>query len=254
MSDYQLILGVVKRVDPEAYANWGDDLKWSERSLKKMAARLNSDANFAYQILDHVINGDCDFSERYRQLFRTIFAAELAPPPVDRSNQCTIHGGDPEEVRKRQLEEGNSGQHSDYIILCEEERAKGFVRPVRRSYKHVGIRPQYPTRELTAEEKEQWSGDGVVAYEEYPECNCTPTAPGTLGHADTCPRRRGLGRFWTADELKSGCGAVTTMGLALAETYARDPKFYGATMCCTCNKHLPVKEFVWEGTNEVLGS
>lgn len=30
-----------------------------------------------------------------------------------------------------------SGQQQDYIVLAEEERAKGFVRPVRRSYKHL---------------------------------------------------------------------------------------------------------------------
>ena len=44
------------------------------------------------------------------------------------------------------------------------------------------------------------------------------------------------------------CGAVTTMGRALAETYARDPHFYGATFCATCRNHFPVGEdgeFVW---------
>lgn len=30
-----------------------------------------------------------------------------------------------------------SGQQRDYVVLAEEERAKGFVRPVRRSYKHM---------------------------------------------------------------------------------------------------------------------
>lgn len=44
------------------------------------------------------------------------------------------------------------------------------------------------------------------------------------------------------------CGDVTTMGWKLAETYARDPKFYGATFCVTCKDHFPVGEageFVW---------
>jgi hypothetical protein len=78
-----------------------------------------------------------------------------------------------------------SGQHGAYYVLTEEERAKGFVRPVRRSYRHVG--------------------DGA-------------------------------------------CGQVTTMGLAIAETYARQPSFYGATFCATCRVHKPVGElgeFVW---------
>jgi hypothetical protein len=35
---------------------------------------------------------------------------------------------------------------------------------------------------------------------------------------------------------------------------ARQPSFYGATFCAHCGKHLPVDEFVWEGTNEQLGS
>lgn len=75
-----------------------------------------------------------------------------------------------------------TGMHRDYWVLPDEERAKGFVRPVRESYRH---------------EK---------------------------------------------------CGTVTTMGRKLAETYARDPKFYGATFCCGCRTHLPVGEdgeFVW---------
>src|SRR5690348_9512706 len=75
-------------------------------------------------------------------------------------------------------------QNEVYLVLSDEERAKGFVRPVRRSYRHRD-----------------------------PECE-----------------------------------TVTTMGRALAETYARQPSFYGATFCCGCNEHLRVGEdgeFVW---------
>jgi hypothetical protein len=74
-----------------------------------------------------------------------------------------------------------------YLVLSDEERAKGFVRPVRRTYVH------------------------------------------------------------------NKCGAATTMGRALAETYARDPKFYGATYCVGCRMHLPVNEFEWED-GQVVGS
>jgi hypothetical protein len=35
------------------------------------------------------------------------------------------------------------------------------------------------------------------------------------------------------------------MGVAIAETYARQPTFYGATYCSTCWMHKPVGEFVW---------
>lgn len=74
-----------------------------------------------------------------------------------------------------------------YLVLSDEERAKGFVRPVRRTYVH------------------------------------------------------------------KACGVATTMAWQLAETYARDPKFYGATYCVGCHKHLPVGEFVWED-GETVGS
>lgn len=50
------------------------------------------------------------------------------------------------------------------------------------------------------------------------------------------------------------CGSVTTMSQPIAETYARDPRFYGATYCATCRMHRPVAEFVWDGTDLRVGS
>lgn len=76
--------------------------------------------------------------------------------------------------------------HDVYLVLSEEERGKGFARPVVQRYIHA--------RDL------------------------------------------------------NGCGVVTHMGLALSETYARDPKFYGATYCVGCNMHKAVGdagEFYW---------
>lgn len=75
-----------------------------------------------------------------------------------------------------------SGLQSKYLVLSDDERAKGFVRPVRLSYQH---------------EK---------------------------------------------------CGTVTTMARGIAETYARQPSFYGGTYCVGCRGHFPVGErgeFVW---------
>lgn len=80
-------------------------------------------------------------------------------------------------------------QHEVYLVLSEAERARGFVRPLRRSYVHV-----------------------------------------------------------------RGCGAQTRMGLALCETYARDPGFYGATYCVGCSMHKPVGEFAWDEDGEAVGS
>lgn len=41
----------------------------------------------------------------------------------------------PEDGSHRRLKE--NGQQEDYVVLSEEERAKGFVQPVRRSYVHL---------------------------------------------------------------------------------------------------------------------
>lgn len=126
-----------------------------------------------------------------------------------------------------------TGQAAVYLVLSDAERAKGFVRPVRRSYIHTGLRPRYPLRDLTPEEHARYDLDGSLGYvkfETYPESEAPKT-----------------GRFWTQVELDGrGCQATTTMGLALAETYARNPNFYGATYCVNCQMHRPVAEFVWE--------
>lgn len=98
-----------------------------------------------------------------------------SPVPADGSHRQIMH----------------SGMQKAYVVLSEAERAKGFVRPVRKSYKHLN------------------------------------------------------------------CGGVTTMGDALAETYARRPDFYSGTFCSHCKVHRPVGangEFVWDGTEEKVGT
>lgn len=121
------------------------------------------------------------------------------------------------------------GQYERHPTVVPEDRK--FIRPVRRTYKHVGVRPQNPTRPLTAEEQEQNKAYNYVAYEEYG------------------PERSPLvGRFWTQKQLDSGCNTTTTMGVAIAETYAATPAFYGRTFCCNCRDYFPVGEageFVW---------
>ena len=142
-----------------------------------------------------------------------------------------------------------TGQHSAYWVLSAAERAKGFVRPVRTEYQHVGIRPLHPTRPLNSDEHQLYNdvdengcpGMEYVAYEEYPK-------------GESCS----VGRFWTQKDLETGCGTNTTMSYELAATYSRDPSYYGATFCCCCRKHFPVEEFVWvergRVTDERLGS
>lgn len=152
---------------------------------------------------------------------------------------------DPEKV---DTTDRGDGQQKSYLVLSDQERAKGFVRPVRLSYRHVGIvGPQNPLRALTAEEHERYGGPdvGYVKFEAYPEGS---------------QRSSATGRFWTQaqlDKVGKGCGAVTTMGQAIAETYAREPRFYGGTFCCHCGAHLPVGrdgEFVWEPDGSRVGT
>lgn len=138
---------------------------------------------------------------------------------------------------------GPDGMQETYLVLSDEERARGFVRPVRRSYRHVGPPgPTHELRDLTDDEAARFAGTGYVKFEPYPGDD--------IRH----------GRYWTQDRLDAvgkGCGTVTTMGLAIAETYARQPSFYGGTYCAGCSTHLPVGrdgEFVWEGTNERVGT
>jgi hypothetical protein len=160
-------------------------------------------------------------------------------PPVDRSKVCTTNGKPVGEVLASQTNE--TGQHDGYIVLCDEERAKGFVRPYRDAYKHVGpVGPRFQLRDLTSDEHAKYDRYGYVKYEPYPESE-SPV----------------MGRFWTQTDLEAvgrGCGAVTTMGRSLSETYARDPGFYGATFCATCNRHFPVGEFVWTADGAKVGS
>ena len=153
---------------------------------------------------------------------------------------CTTGGDSVEHARAAQT--NDTGQHESYIVLCPDERAKGFVRPYRDSYRHVGLpRAQNPLRDLTDEERERYKPYGYVKYEQYPEG----------------PESSIVGRFWTQrdlDRVGAGCGSVTTMGRALSETYARDPGFYGSTFCVDCNAHFPVAEFVWTADGQAVGS
>lgn len=53
------------------------------------------------------------------------------------------------------------------------------------------------------------------------------------------------------------CGTNTTMALEIAQTYAAQPGFYGATYCVRCREHFSVGqhgEFVWAGTQDKVGT
>lgn len=67
-------------------------------------------------------------------------------------------------------------------------------------------------------------------------------------------RSRGFVRPFRDSYVHKTCGSLTKMAKPIAETYARNPKFYGGTFCVQCQKHLPVSEFVWDGTDDLVGS
>lgn len=135
-------------------------------------------------------------------------------------------------------------QNEVYLVLSEDEIAKGFTRPYRDEYQHVGCKPTHPLRDLTEDEIDLWvspdDGDETfIKFEEYPDALVT-----------SC-----TGRFWTRGELnKTACNAVTSMGRKLSETYAVNPKFYGSTYCVGCSMHRPVAEFIWTSDGKVVGS
>jgi hypothetical protein len=190
-------------------------------------------------VLDEQVVKEC--AEEVGVTLQSMRVIEEEVPPVDRTARTTLHGTPVEDIPAKHAAQP-VGMHDDYIVLTEEERAKGFSRPVRRSYKHVGpAGPKYPLRDLTTEEHERYDKFKYFKFEKYPDDHSS-------------------GRFWTEEQLANvgkGCGTVTTMGLALAETYARDRSFYGATFCVGCRVHLPIGEhgeFVWEGTNERVGT
>lgn len=97
-----------------------------------------------------------------------------------------------------------------------------------------------------------------------PESADTPGAPAEIDpktgmHKDYWvlseeERKQGWVRPYRHTYVHDACGVATTMHRKFAETYAKDPKFYGATFCCGCRKHLPVGEFKWSGTDERVGS
>lgn len=132
-----------------------------------------------------------------------------------------------------------NGQQEGYVVLSAEERAKGFVKPLRRSYLHSGLQAPAALRDLTADEKAKWGSDWAKYDPSYPK-----RGPHSLG-----------GKFWTqeqVDRIGKGCGAITTMATSIAETYARDPRFYSGTFCCSCGAHFDLNEFTWEPDGEPM--
>lgn len=160
--------------------------------------------------------------------------------------RCSVSGEmpvNPDDAPVPNSAQRADGQHVDHWVMCPGEIVKaGFKRPVRLSYRHVGPPgPQHPLRDLNDEENSRYADAGYVKFEVYPSGNP-------------------VGRFWTQaqiDAVDKGCGMVTRMPQACADTYAASPGYYGSTFCCGCRKYLPVGargEFVWDGTTDRVGT
>lgn len=87
----------------------------------------------------------------FRKTIDNLAHSSGAVPAVDRA-QRTLTDGRPVTEDHRELK--SNGQQKDYVVLSDEERRRGFARPVRRSYVHVGPPP-------ATEEKLGGSGCGV---------------------------------------------------------------------------------------------
>lgn len=137
-----------------------------------------------------------------------------------------------------------TGQNSCYLVLTEDEIAKGYTRPYRTSYIHKGREIKGNLRDLTDNEKVTFSPYGYVAFIE----NTDPTRPEVGTYLDERMLKTKQGDFY------GGCGAVTTMTSKICETYARDPFFYGSTYCTGCGVHYYVGEFRWVEDNMIVGT
>jgi hypothetical protein len=140
------------------------------------------------------------------------------------------------------------GQNNCYLVLSEEERGKGFVRPYRDAYVHKGRLYKDGINVLDSPYESDYNGKTYVAT-----ANVIKGDDGKWIGA-TYLTKEELDQYNRTGGYVGGCGTLTIMGRALSETYARQPNFYGATFCCGCNKHLPVGEFVWDKDGEILGS
>lgn len=75
-------------------------------------------------------------------------------------------------------------------------------------------------------------------------------------------RRRQFVRPFRTTYIHTVCRYTTTIADSIAETYARNPGFYGSTYCVHCHMHRPVGadgEFIWvdlkgQVTDERVGS
>jgi len=67
-------------------------------------------------------------------------------------------------------------------------------------------------------------------------------------------RQNGWVRPYRESYVHNTCGTQTRMPKACAETYAKNPKYYGSTFCCGCRTYFSVTQFEWEDGSGTVGS
>jgi len=104
------------------------DLHPDENGVGHIVFSVTEAQNLASLLQRKAIEAHDEMEERKR--------SEAATIPVDRSCQVLASGDKVPEDRSH-TELKPNGQQQDYVVLCDKERAKGFVRPYRDAYRHL---------------------------------------------------------------------------------------------------------------------
>lgn len=140
----------------------------------------------------------------------------------------------------------DNGQNKAYLIMTDEELSKGYVRPFRDTYIHKGRK--YENAPVLLSENHTFQDRVYIAT--------IPVLKDEDGKVigSSYLTKKEYDQWYETGGFIGGCGGKTTMARKIAETYAVNPKYYGATFCAFCGQHLSVNEFVWDGTDELVGS
>lgn len=90
--------------------------------------------------------------------------------------------------------------------------------------------------------------DGSPVPEDDSHKEINPVTGQQRGYVVLSPEERAKGfvKPYRDSYVHDRCGVNTKMGRALAETYARDVRFYSGTFCTGCGAHFPLNQFHWD--------
>jgi hypothetical protein len=109
------------------------------------------------------------------------------------------------------IAKNEEGQHAIYLVLSEEERSKGFIRPYRDKYLHVGNTPKYKRLHRMLDPND--SGDKEMMDKGYVAVMCTlENEDGSFGGGPYVDQKEF--DAWNLGLLLGGCGVETRMSRA----------------------------------------